>query len=193
VTHSSAQEKAANPLYQPAQPMSGIRDINFKDFTYHPSSACRKEGLPPSVDMQNGEYRANNSYFSINQILYGDLTGDGMEEAVVITACGTDPANYSIAEISIFALRNGRPLLIGTINDDNIHRDYSHYYPSGWIINTFSDSANVKIQQGNIVVERYAEGSHASPQYIAAMKYLWNGNKFVLKGKPQKRTFTPKR
>jgi len=181
VPFSHAKEKV-----KPSQKTSEIQKIDFKNFTYHTSSVCREHGIPENVQVKDGKFKkGEEAYFEVGQIFYSDLTKDGKEEAVVTVTCAPIGANYSSEAIFVYALQNGVPALIGTLDDKDGDRDYSRYYPQGglWF------SAGVSVKKDTIIVERCAEGSHAMPKYVATMVYRWNGNKFVLVGKPQRRLF----
>jgi len=67
------------------QVAKGVRDIDFRNFTYPRSSS---EGVREETRVRRGKYDNGKSdgdweAFSVGPILYGDLTGDGQEEAVI--------------------------------------------------------------------------------------------------------------
>jgi len=98
-----------------------ITSIDFKNFTYQPSCA-EDSGAGRSVTVKDGEYSyekeadgyTDRFYFSVHEPVYGDLTGDGKPEAVVISVCNTGgTGNFS--EGFVFALRNGKPVQIAVL------------------------------------------------------------------------------
>jgi hypothetical protein len=81
-------------------------------------------------------------------------------------------------------MRNGAPLLLARITDQNLEEDYKRYYPDSPY-----DGANVmdsKINKGSLIVPILVDGPLASPENIAWMQYRWNGKRFILAGKPKK-------
>lgn len=69
------------------------RQIDFLNFTYQ-SSLCAREfgrdGIAGTVEIHNGEFKNEEAYFGVveDKILYGDLTGDGRDEAIIHVGCG---------------------------------------------------------------------------------------------------------
>ncbi len=166
----------------------GIRSVDFLNFTYQ-SPLCSREisGIGSTVRIRNGQFQNSDVYYGVinNKIIYGDVTGDNIEEAIVPIACGELAANFGLYEIFIYTMRNGRTTMLARMHDKNIEQDYGRYYSRGelWaIINN-----GVKVTSGNLVVEKYAEGSHASPKYIVAFSYRLTGSNLTLTGKPQRR------
>lgn len=118
---------------------SGIRSIDFLNFTYDPSLCSQEywaDGDGRNVRLKKGEFKAQKSsdenvyaYLGIvnNKIFYGDLTNDGNEAAVVHIACGLSRANFGLNDIFIYALRNLIHFLLARITDNKIERDYKRY------------------------------------------------------------------
>lgn len=184
---------------------SEIRRVDFLNFTYHPSLCAREYGsygIGKTVRVRDGEYKHGREwdevYFGVvnNRIIYGDLTGDGHDEAIVHAACGLMGANYGLSEIFIYTMRNGNAVLLTSISDEDTDRDYHRYYREN--PNTLAGSLwriiddGVKIQGGLLTVERFVDGAHCCPKNIATMNYRWNGDRLLLVGKPLKRRFVQK-
>jgi TonB family protein len=181
------QQKNA-PNQEANRTSSDIRHVDFRNFTYATSISDRKcYGLPATIQVRNGEFKAGQgdqeAYFSVGGIRYGDLTGDGREEAVVNTGCGMSTGNAWTDDFYAYAVRNGQVENLGSFGSDEMERDYLRYYPNGglWRVDSF------KVTSGKLIIECYADGSHAAPQYMATLEYRWNGQAFVLNGSPQKR------
>jgi hypothetical protein len=77
----------------PSHAASGIRSVDFLNFTYQP--ALCKEWLGKSVRVRNGQWNGKEAYYGVNKVIYGDLTGDGDEDAVIDISCRPKHANYT--------------------------------------------------------------------------------------------------
>jgi hypothetical protein len=188
VAQSSSKRRSASPS---TGTITDIRQVDFLNFTYH-SSLCSQEfgkkGIGKTVRVRKGEYKNTNVYFTVgeNKVVYGDVTGDGQEDAIVPISCGAATANFSLSEIYIYTIKNGHATLLAGISDKDMERDYRHYYPdteSYWGV-TGND---LSVKDGNLEIEVFVDGPHASPQSIATLEYRLNGQSFQLIGKPERR------
>jgi hypothetical protein len=175
---------------------SAIRREDFLNFTYHPSLCTQeyaKEGIGKTVRVHNGEYKNNEVYYGVvdNKIIYGDLTHDGRDEAVVHIGCGYYTANYGLSEIFIFTAKGKDAVLLAVLNENDIRRDYQRAYPEGTLIGSYYTGVNVV--GGDLVVEHYAEGAHCCPKYVATFRYRWNGASLARVGKIERRKFVAKK
>src|SRR5687767_7431093 len=72
----------------------GIRAVDFKNFTYQPNCAGEET---QTITVKNGEYSfekqmqdyVDRLHFNIFSITYGDIDGDGSEEAIILSSCNT--------------------------------------------------------------------------------------------------------
>ena len=173
--------------------VTDIRKVDFRNFTYH-SSLCSQEygrnGIGKIVRVRNGEFKNKNVYFAVadNKIIYADVTGDGLEDAIVPVSCGATTANFALSEIYIYTIQNGRVTSLAEISDKDMERDYRRSYPdaeSYWGVN----ENGLKVKNGNLEIEVLADGPHASPKYIVTLEYRLSGETLRLIGKPQRISF----
>ncbi|QLQ26105.1 MAG: M23 family metallopeptidase [Dechloromonas sp.] len=89
VTCDEVQGSLANQVLQ------GIRNIDFRNFTYDLAPWCGKEFGKTRVRIKDGGYGSQTDWWfgiwempGYASIIYGDLTGDGRDEAIVTTSCG---------------------------------------------------------------------------------------------------------
>lgn len=160
-----------------------IRRIDFNNFTYQPY--CGGEE-PRDVSIKNTEFSgekqtedsADRFYFKAFSISYGDLNGDGSDEAFVLTLCNAGTNNY-LSEGFVYTLRNGKPVLMTRIEGG----DRGH-----------GGLRSVKLEKGIVVIERYAvdgTGDACCPEFIVSMNYKWNGREFVEVDVPTRREVYP--
>ena len=96
-----------------------IRNVDFKNFTYDPS--CAGE-TTTKVRVKNGEYSkethqngyTDRFYFNVLAVEYGDVTGDGKDEAVILTNCNTGGTGQ-FSEGFVYTLKGGRASLVGRV------------------------------------------------------------------------------
>lgn len=169
--------------------VSRIEQVDFANFTFtlsDPENDCA--GLERNtVPLRRGEFkqtiRENGVKISLGKIVYADLTGDHINEAVVPLTCQPYAGNYSTEVGLVYTLRDGEPVLLGSFGDSNTERDYRKYYPDGFIF----PEGGARVEKGKLVFSRSADGSHACPEKGVRFEYTWNGKDFVLSGKPVKR------
>src|SRR5882762_1192119 len=104
-----------------ATPVRSIRDIDFRNFTYSrlPTRKCSMG----TVRLHDGKYGSTANFsprviprggcwsVGVAPVIYGDVTGDGQEEAMVVLYAevgGTE----SCEDVFIYSLKNGRPVLL---------------------------------------------------------------------------------
>jgi hypothetical protein len=172
--------------------VTDIRKVDFLSSTY-PSSLCAqeygREGIGKTVRVRDGEFKAKNVYFAVasDRILYADVTGDGHEDAIVPVDCGAVNANFSLSEVYLYTIKNGRAAFLAEVSDKDLERDYRRHYPdaeSYWGIN----ENGLKVKDGNLEVDVLADGPHASPKYVVTLEYHLSGETLRLTGKPQRKS-----
>lgn len=106
---------------QPAAPAGDIHKIDFRSFIYRPACADF-ESNAPNVPLQvaAGKFEGKTgtdlegTYFEVQEVLYGDLNGDGKDEAMVRTLCNTGGTGQ-FDEGFVYGMKDGTPVLIGRI------------------------------------------------------------------------------
>lgn len=100
----------------PLLPMLFATAVDFQSFTYHPSCAdFESDEAKVPIHVTGGKFTGEEGfYFEVQEILRGDLTGDGQDEAVVRTACSTGGTGW-FDEGFVYAMKNGKAVLLGRI------------------------------------------------------------------------------
>lgn len=168
----------------PILSQTDIKKVDFNNFTYSALCGGESEKDALSVTVKNGtikNIRTVNgvtetidedlpTYFNSNKPLYYDLTGDGKEEAVVVTECNTGgTANFT--EGYVFTLKNGKPVLIFRIEGGD---------------RAYGSLVSIKFSKATLIVKRNdpLNGAECCPLFTKTRKYIWNGKTFVPTGKP---------
>jgi hypothetical protein len=168
-TSGWAQSRAADDIHR----------IDFRNFTYRPNYMNTDQPPWYDVSVTNGEYKKKYSerdeeFFTIIDIVYGDLNGDGRDEAVVL-AGGSEGGSMYVAEAYVYAMRNGKPVRLDVV--------------------TGSDRATgsvraVRIVDGLLKAERLGNRMDQAigAEYIDTTTYRLKANKLLQIGKPVRRT-----
>jgi hypothetical protein len=161
-----------------------IQRVDFKNFTYRPY--CVDQDTE-KVTVKNGEFSSEKQedgfidrfYFKAYDAEYGDLNGDGKDEAVVLTVCNTGgTGNFS--EGFIFSMKNNKPFLLARI-------------PGGDRADGGLRSAIV--EAGLLVVESNdpsETGGSCCPEFALTNRYKLSGGKLIVAGKTERRELYPK-
>lgn len=170
---------------------NGIRGVDFLNFTYYPTLCNRElgtDGIGKVVRMRKGEFKNADIYYGVadRRVLYGRLTGDDRDVAIVHIGCGQVIANFRLSEIFTYAMQNGKAVLRATVNDKDMEHDYSRYYPDEtlWGIT----DTGIRVTDGKLIIERFTEGSHACPTAIVTFEYRLGEKRLLLNKQPVKKS-----
>ena len=153
----------------------GIRAVDFRNFTF--STSCIEDGARLTVTNGVFERTAEDDplYFEVRSVVFGDLTRDGEDEAVVETLCNTGGTGQ-FADGTIFTMRGGKPVSIGTLGmgdraDGGIH--------------------SIRIDAGVLVVDRYGQENSGAccPEYIETERFRYDGKGLVPVARSSRRVF----
>lgn len=149
-----------------------IRKVDFRNFSY---PTCFDEEKK-TTRIINGKYSRKvkegdssySVYFEVRNIVYGDLDGDGQEEAVIDTICNSGGTGQ-FTDGQVYRMQNGKPVWIGSLGvgdraDGGLH--------------------DIKYVNGLLKVARYGGNSGACcPDYIETFSYKLTGKGLVETGK----------
>ena len=159
---------------QPAfsqQPRSNIRSVDFANFTF-PWTADL--GNPKkSFTLRNGELPATRNERGfidemgvfLQGVKYGDVTGDGLEEAIVSLSIQTGGSAIP-GIIYIYTLRKSRPLLLWfrTTGDR----------ADGGLRDVYAESGRLVVELNSPVGSR----GDCCPTHFTRTRYEWRGGRF---------------
>lgn len=161
-----------------------IHKVDFNNFTYEPWCASEQT---TRIRVKNGKYLketqqdgfVDRMYFDVLDVTYGDVTGDGKDEAVILTNCNTGGTGQ-FSEGFVYTIRNGKPSLVARV-------------PGGDRADGGLRSINV--ENGLLVVE-YNDPEKAAgaccPEGVVIQKMRVTGGKVVDTGTPIKHELYPK-
>jgi hypothetical protein len=164
-----------------ARAAEDIHAVDFRNSVYQPSCAdfeSQEEAKVP-VRVTGGRFEApvgsdlEGTYFEVDQVLYGDLTGDGRDEAIVRSLCSTGGTGR-FDEGFVYGMKDGKPVLLGRI-------------PGG---DRASGSVRcVRVEDGTLQVERLGNESGAAlgVDFIDTETWKLQGGRLAETGKAARR------
>lgn len=170
--------------------VASLHEVDFSNFTY-PASWCSSKvpGLPKNITVKDGKYDGppnTHDFFSVGKVLFGNLPGDGEEEAIVHAMCADAGWNYMLENVFVFDLRNGHAELAAYLNQDQIEADYKRYHPDGVLWQTVDPlhTGGLRISGHNLLIDWEADGAHCCAEHIVTLQYLQNGHAMILHEAP---------
>ena len=179
----NSQPEKASDTGSKANVNQDIRKIDFKNFTYKPFCAGEE---PQDVTVKDGESSEEKKdgeftdrfYFNVFSINYGDINGDGNEDAVILSTCNTGGSGQ-FSEGFIYELKDEKPSLVTRI-------------PGG--DRAFGGLVEAKIENGLLVLEAYdagKDGAACCPEFSVTARFKLSGGKLVETGKSERKELYP--
>ncbi len=119
-------------------------------------------------------------YLEIVDITFGDLTGDGKEEAAVAAIYGDNSASFFLTDTYIFGCVAGKIKLIGILKQDRIEKD------SGMDLQESAKNP-LKIRNAVLFITHGTEGNRPSPEFTTTFGYKITKDKLVPYKSPLRR------
>jgi len=150
-----------------AESFVGIEAIDFENYTYPLNGQTYKliGGYYAGDDARGAQWELRVA----ETPSYGDLTGDGRNEAVVVLSHGPVGGPHTVS-VRVYTLRGGRPALLATLPlADTLDCDLDHY---------------VDLDEGKLRVERIY-GSAGRCDHNEVSEFRWDGKRFIPVGEPK--------
>jgi hypothetical protein len=178
------QTREAKPANSPS-PNSPIRALDFQDFTYPRNPAY--SGGRATFTLEKGRYGGEhhrvfgeNNAVSLVATVYGDVTGDGVEEAMVVLA--KQLRGSAIPYVVYVYTFEGKAKLLwafdtGDRGDGGLRKVYGE---NGDLI--------VELYGKNTTIGDIADKEDAGaccPKSFSRSRYKWSGGQFQKKGLPE--------
>lgn len=170
LAHASVAAQARSRRRAPApaaESVVGIEAIDFENYTYPLNGQTYK--LIGGYYAGNGAQGAQWELRVAETPYYGDLTGDGKNESVVVLSYGPVGGPHTV-ELRVYTLREGRPALLATLPvADTLDCDLDHY---------------VDLDEGKLRVERvYGGAGRCDHNEVSELR--WDGRRFIPVGDPK--------
>lgn len=160
-----------------------ITKVDFKNFTYQPY--CAGEDTR-KVTVKNGEFSEEKEadgytdrfYFNIFDVAYGDIGGDKVVEAIVLSACNTGGTG-NFTEGFVYRMKGGKPVLVTRIEGGD---------------RADGGLRSAVVENGLLVVDRNDAGPNGGaccPEFAIKTTYKLTGAKLIQTGQPVRRELYP--
>ena len=145
---------------------TSIRQIKFSDFTF------LRQNSAEVIPLQKGEYAGPGDHsYTLMNVTYGDVTSDGIEEAVVLLRGQNTRTSPTLDEVFIYTLKDGRAVLL--TNFDGAKR--------GEYILSVDRATNFKIDHQLLILDRAVRVDECEyvPTHYYTIKFRWNGTQII--------------
>ena len=150
-----------------------IREVDFRNYTYQTGVGGEK------IKVVDGKYERDSEddrlYFEVRDVVFGDITGDGKDEAAVTTLENTGGTGQ-FTDVLVFTMRGGTvadvqllgALGVGDRADGGVH--------------------DVRVAGGQLVVGRYGQENSGAccPEYVERSALALHDGKLVEVRKPER-------
>ena len=162
---------------QPRKAVKGIRSVDFRNRSYQFSIG----GEEDTIKLRKGVYKNGGEIYEVrkNDVVYGDLNGDGKEDAVIRIRLSTG-ASLRDFEIQAYEFQNGKAQLLARIEMPDATAGYKG--------NVCCTGEGLQIKNGHVIFEVLTDGKIIlSAEKVTAFDYQLSGGKFVSGGAPKSR------
>ncbi len=158
----AAQARSRRKVPPPAaESVTGIELIDFENYTHALNGQSYK--LVGGYYAKNTAPDAQWELRVVETPYYGDLTGDGKNEALMVISYGAVRGPHTV-EARVYTLQKGRPVLLATFPvAESLDCKLDHY---------------VDLDDGMVRVER-VYGRAAQCDHNEVSSYRWNGSRFM--------------
>jgi hypothetical protein len=167
----------------------GIRGINFNELSYRVGPPLCDE-FGSKVKVHQGKFANDKATFEVSQVLYGDLTGSGQEEAVVVASCTPQAAAHPGFEndlVYVYGIKNGNPTLLATFafgEPWNFTGRATESKRQDQLM--LFDVTRVSIGPHSISFEHMAGNARCCPTFYVTQTFRWTKGRFVLESERQR-------
>jgi hypothetical protein len=165
------------------QSNAAIRKVDFANFTYPIDPGLKgRHARKQTFTLTNGNFSgANNAVgMRFSRVSYGDVTGDGNDDAIVELGVDTDGGTAIIKAVYIFTWRNNRARYLWSfVSGDRA---------DGGLRNVYAD-------KGQLVIELFGKGTRIGgkifgtesggvccPSSVTRTRYIWDSGRFLRRG-----------
>lgn len=161
-----------------------IRKVDFKNFTYQ-VEFCQTEASD-KITVSDGEFfeekevdgYTDRRFFSVSGFTYGDLDGDGEDEAVVISVCNTGGTG-NFTEAYVFKMSGGEAKRVVTLEGGD---------------RAYGGLREIMIEDGKMIVEASDPGEMGGaccPEAVVTRTYRLKNGTLEEIGRPERRELFP--
>jgi hypothetical protein len=149
-------------LGQGKRRLSSIRSVDFRniELSRAPTDNMPNERSP--VRFRNGGFETDRFRYSLMRIAYGDLNGDGLEEAALLIRAESKTTTIGHDEIYIVSLENG----VSTI-----YAKFSPTEPTGYVLSIPALGSTFEIENELLTIDVAYPENHQPPRRCSTVTY----------------------
>ncbi len=161
---------------------SSLRRIDFRNFTYPSVSGCDIDVAAETLHVRRGEFGDRNDGLKFRSLSFGDVTGDGQEEAIVTFAVETD-GNMARDVVYVFTLSHQRPKPIYAFESGD--------RAQGGLRKVYAKDQRLIVElwgsDNTLEATSFSDGGNGlcCPRFFTRSRYRLNENDFHLDGSPE--------
>lgn len=160
---SIAQENAPN--------VNDIRQVDFKNFTY---ARQGDQTEAKTTELRNGKnVSASGAESFLMRVAYGDLTGDGVEEAIVLLRGQNTRTSRTLDELFVYTLKDGRAVLL---------TNFAGGKRGDYVCSVNSQESNFKVEEERLIIDlavALADDPQCDPTRFYTITLRWNGRQMM--------------
>ena len=164
-----------------------VGDANLRNRIYPLKSSDFTQNKTEWLRVSNGRYEDRSEptslaflYLEIVDVAFGDLTGDGVEEAAVSAIYGSNSGSFYLTDTYIFGCVAGKIKLTGILKQEHIEKD------TGMDLQE-SVKNPLRIKNGVLYITHGTEGNRPSPEFTTTFRYRIRKGNFVPYKNPLRR------
>ena len=163
-----------------------IQNVDFRNRVYPLNEYGFTEGTK-LLRVSKGRYEDRSEptslaflYFEIADVVFGDLTSDGKDEAAVVAIYGSNSGSFFLTDTYVFGCAGGRIKLIDILKQSRIEKE------SKMLVHE-SIKKPVKIRNDILSVAYGTEGARPSPEFTTTFRYQVSRGNLVAYKRPIRR------
>jgi hypothetical protein len=161
-----------------------IRSIDFRDFTYPGSTYGEFQDYYPeeTFTLRDGAWGGPEYGMTLMTVSYGDVTGDGREEAILTFDQETD-GSAALSSVYVYTLKDHRPKLLWAFESgDRAEGGLRHAYASGGKLWVELYGKETRVEGGSATFSTEPSPGLCCPKFFTRTSYEWVDGRFQWSG-----------
>jgi hypothetical protein len=146
--------------------------------------------LPRRIHVREGLYHSTHqepsltyTYFKVAEVVYGDLNGDGQDDAAVVAIYGGGASDTYETSVYLYTMQERRPKLLAILNEKAISKEYGQFSHVDKSSLFEAVAGGTTIKHGRLTVKHFASGAHCCPQSVFTLRYVLKEERLALVSK----------
>jgi len=163
--------------------------VDFRNHTF-PFTAHNFADLPRRIHVREGLFHSPHhepsltyTYFKVAEVIYGDLNGDGQDDAAVVAIYGGASSDTYKTSVYMYTIEGRRPKPLAVLNEKAIAKEYERHSHGGSSQLFEAVAGGTTIKRGRLTVRHFAGGAHCCPQNVFTLRYVLKEGRLALVSK----------